>query len=53
MNKRFSNDNKKTSVIIYSTPRSEVINLSSNVAILQGSNGTGGVVPNPIDGGDD
>lgn len=37
----------------YIAPECQVINISPEVDILQTSGGTGGVVPDPEDGGDD
>lgn len=37
----------------YIAPESQVINVCPELEILQTSGGTGGVVPDPEDGGDD
>lgn len=37
----------------YIAPECEIIHISPEVDILQTSGGTGGVVPDPEDGGDD
>lgn len=46
-------DKKNVADRLYFAPECEIIHISPEVDILQTSGGTGGIVPDPEDGGND